>query len=191
MVALVVIEAVAIALLAVLVFGLLRNQARLSPAPPRIAPLSSPVAAFQPLGCVGSLAPAISGVDPAGAPVTVAVGPGADTVLLAFLTEGCRECAMWWRTLGAGHRTLLGPSLAVVTPSPSTERAEAVRRIAPAGLFVVMSSETWEAYGVSAASTFVLVEGGQVRAGGRAYTWDDLAGVMATAGDTGGVPAGS
>jgi hypothetical protein len=186
----VVIEAVAIALLGVLVFGLLRTQTRRTAAVPGRAPASNTGPAPQPLRCVGAPAPAVAGVDPRGAPVTVAVGPGADPVLLAFLTEGCRECAMWWSALGSARRALLGPSVAVVTPSPSTERPEAVRRVAPAGLPVVMSSDTWEAYGVSAASTFVLVEGGQVRAGGRAYTWDELAAVMAAAGDPGGIPTG-
>ena len=183
MVAVVVIEAVAIALLAVAVFGLLRSQGRVLAALRDRAPAASPSAATYPLPSSGAVAPPVVGVDPAGGPVTVAVARGTPPVLLAFLTEGCYECAWWWRALASDHRAIVLPSLAVVTPSPSTERPEGVRRVAPVGIPVVMSSETWEAYGVTVASTFVLVSGGLVRAAGRASTWSDLAAVVARAGE--------
>jgi hypothetical protein len=56
----------------------------------------------------------------------------------------------------------------LVTPSPSTESAKQVAALAPAGIEVLMSSEAWHAYGVTAAPWYVVVAGGVVVAEGPA-----------------------
>ncbi len=182
MTAVVVAEAVAIALLAVLVAGLLRSHAELADVVRHRLPPPSLPAPAAPLGvALGGAAPPIRGVDPGGgdASVDLASAP----VLVAFLTGGCRECARWWAALAGAQGRHLGPAVAVVTPDPSTEPAGALRRIVPADLAVVMSSDAWDAYGVQVASTFVLVTDGVVRAAGRAETWDDLATIVGRAPD--------
>jgi hypothetical protein len=178
MTAVVVVLTVAVALLGILVFGLLRNQAQIlallrqSPAAPAAAPVPS-------LLPVGAPAPEVRGTSPTGAPARVDTdGP----VVLAFLTGGCQECARWWAALAHPDPRLSVP-VAVVTPSPSTEPPGALARVAPPGVGVVMATDAWDAYGVQVAGTVVVVAGGRLRAGGRASTWDDLAELLGRAGD--------
>jgi hypothetical protein len=78
--------------------------------------------------------------------------------LLAFLTTSCGTCRPLWETLAdCATREALGVRTVAVTPSRSTEDERAVERLAGSGLVVHMSSETWFAYGVLQAGTFVLV----------------------------------
>lgn len=185
MTALVVAEGVAIALLGILVLGLLRNQGRILEILGEREPASDRQLTTTLRVGFGGPAPQVAGVTPGGEAAEVDVASG--SVLLAFLTEGCRECARWWEVLGNGQGHLLGPLLAVVTPSPATERAGALARVAPPGLPVIMSSEAWETYGVTMASTFVLVNDGRLVAAGRATTWDELAAIVSQSpGLTGG-----
>jgi hypothetical protein len=55
-----------------------------------------------------------------------------------------------------------------VTPSPSTESAKQVDALAPAGMEVLMSSEAWHAFSITAAPWYVVVAGGTVVAEGPA-----------------------
>jgi hypothetical protein len=90
---------------------------------------------------------------------------GGRTVLL-FLTSSCYGCRKLWEGLGAMVETC--DRLIVVTPSPSTESARDVAALAPAGPEVLMSSEAWHAFGVTAAPWFVVAAGGLVAAEGTA-----------------------
>ena len=51
----------------------------------------------------------------------------------------------------------LGAKLVVVTPSRSMEDEQLARQLTPPGAHLHMGSETWFAYGVGLAGTFVLV----------------------------------
>ncbi|HET9078535.1 MAG TPA: hypothetical protein VFN68_16480 [Acidimicrobiales bacterium] len=106
---------------------------------------------------VGQPAPPVTGVDPRGGPVSV--DPEGRT--LYFLTSSCRPCRPVWATL-------TGDRVAVVTPDPSTEDRAAVAELAPAGVTVVMSSDTWFAYAPGPAPWTATVSAGVVSAEGPA-----------------------
>ena len=79
-------------------------------------------------------------------------------MLLAFLTTTCEPCRQFWEMLAdPAARASLGVRVAVVAPSPSLEDEGLARRLVPPGVQLHMGSETWFAYGVLQAGTFVLV----------------------------------
>jgi hypothetical protein len=106
---------------------------------------------------LGQPAPPLRGVDPQGR--TVAVDP--EGRVLYFLTSSCEPCRPVWATLA-------GPHVAVVTPDPATEHRGRVADLAPPGVEVVMSSDTWFAYAAGPAPWSVRVAGGVVVAEGPA-----------------------
>ena len=105
---------------------------------------------------VGQPAPPLSGVDPAGQPVSA--DPEGRTVY--FLTSTCQPCRPVWAALGAGA--------VVVTPDPSTEDRRMVAELGGPAVTVVMSSDTWFAYAPGPAPWAVTVGGGIVTAEGPA-----------------------
>jgi hypothetical protein len=102
--------------------------------------------------------------------VALEAGP---TVLL-FLTTTCFGCRSLWDGLRAGE-TLDNARLVLVTPSLTTESGRDVAALAPEGTQVLMSTETWHAFGITAAPWFVVVTEGCVAAGGAApAAWDQV-----------------
>jgi hypothetical protein len=124
----------------------------------------------------------ISGDDPEGSAVEVQVLDATSRTVVAFLSTTCVTCRHFWETLPGvrlGDRT----RLVVVTQGPEIERAERVWALASAPLYVVMSTTTWDDYGVTVAPTFVLVDGpsGQCVAEVSAETWGQVrAGLLRT-----------
>ncbi len=182
MVALVSVETVLLVLLVVLVAGLLRSHAELlrrigpaADAPPEIAQPPKTARA----GAATRAAP-VSGPTPGGDAVSLAFeGAGSTPTLLAFLTSGCSTCAGFWATLGE-QRLPPGVQTLIVTRGPERERPSRLRKLAPEGVGVVMSSQAWEDYGVPGAPYFVLVAGG-VRGEGVATTWQALSSLVSDA----------
>jgi hypothetical protein len=79
-------------------------------------------------------------------------------ILLAFLTTTCEPCRQFWEMLAdPGARAVLDVGVAVVTPSPAMEDERLAGQLTPPGVDLHMGSETWFAYGVLQAGTFVLV----------------------------------
>lgn len=128
---------------------------------------------------MGTAAPGLSGVTPAGAPLQVETGPGTRLVA-AFLTSTCTTCGTFWTALGAdpGAAAIPGaadrPAMVVVTPDPTTEDRRAVARLAPPSTPVVMSSEGWISWGVFGSPFFVVVADGMIVAEGVASDWDEM-----------------
>jgi hypothetical protein len=185
---LVVIEGVAIVLLAVLVAGLLRSHARILTAlyqqgtPAVGARIPQPVSiSRRPQGHV-PVATDVVGVTPNDETVSISVGMGVDT-LLAFLSGGCSICGELWVGAPSGEAALPDRTrLVVVTASPDRESPSRVRRLAPTGVTVVMSSDAWQDYRVPAAPYFVRVDGtGRIAGEGSAQSWDQVASLMGTA----------
>lgn len=180
-------EGVAIALLAVLVAGLLRSHARiLNALSQQGAPVPSGPSIPQPVA-IGRrperTGTDLVGVTPADGAVSVSVASGVDT-LLAFLTGGCPVCGELWSTANSGGSALPDRTrLVVVTASPDRESPSRIRRLAPVGLAVVMSSDAWEDYRVPGAPYFVLVEGatGRIAGEGSAQSWAQVASLVASA----------
>jgi hypothetical protein len=191
---LVVIEGVAIVLLAVLVAGLLRSHARILTALYQqgtpaggLAGIPQPVSISKRPERLIPVATDIVGVTPNDETVSISVAAGVDT-LLAFLSGGCSVCGEFWAAARSGESALPDRTrLVVVTASPHRESPSRVRRLAAPGVTVVMSTDTWEDYRVPAAPYFVLVDGtGRIAGEGSAQSWSQVASLMGTAsGDAG------
>jgi hypothetical protein len=218
MTALVVVEAVLLAVLTVLVAGLLRAYADVlrrlraldgggaldaaghgavgqdGPAPFRVAPgLPEPAASAD--GADWPEAHDISGVGPDGAVIALrTVGVAHDTALL-FLSSGCSSCATFWDEL---RRPLaVGPSVRVVVVTRGAEHEDTaeIAGLAPPGVDVVLSTQAWRDYGVPGSPYVVLVAGatGRVRGEGTGQSWQQVSALLSRA-DGGaadrGAPAG-
>jgi hypothetical protein len=190
--ALVVIEGLAVGMLTLLVAGLLRSHAqmlaRLAALEAAAAPASPPAPAPTPVDAPrrlrGATSTAIVGVTPDDEAVHLAVGGARVTTLLAFLSSGCSTCSKLWQALAEDEVPLPDRTrLVVVTLGPGEESPARVRRLAPAGVSVVMSSEAWQDYGVPGAPYFVAVDGptGRLLGEGSARTWQEVRSLMGDA----------
>ncbi|HEU0103376.1 MAG TPA: hypothetical protein VFR07_13750 [Mycobacteriales bacterium] len=134
-----------------------------------------------PAGLTGTSAHDVVGTSPAGETALLSVvGAGHDT-LLAFLSSGCSTCQDFWDVFGSAADLGLPPAtrLVVVTQGPDLESVSTVRRLAPARVPVVMSTQAWEDYGVPGSPYFALVDGaaGRVAGEGSATSWQQVVGL--------------
>jgi hypothetical protein len=191
MTALVVVEAVAIGLLALLVAGLLRSHAEIlralhdaginmepehehrSDDAPAAVPLARPTKAPK-------VRPAadLVGTSPTDEQVYLSVTEVAHPTLVAFLSSSCATCAGFWEAFADGSTPTLPNEarLVVVTKGPDAESAARVRELAPRHFPTVMSTPTWDSYRVPVVPYFVYVDGpsGQVAGEGAASTWQQV-----------------
>jgi hypothetical protein len=199
--ALLAVEALALAVLGLLVVGLLRSHAEILKRLHELGvsldeerhPVRSPVTLSPPSPRVqGDAAPSLVGVTPFDEAVTVAPSSGEADTVLAFLTTGCTSCQTFWDSLR--ERRSGGRRVVVVTRGPGDESVGTARKLAgaPGEIDVVMSSEAWTDYGVPGAPYFVHVSGrtGRVTGEGTGRTWDQVVELLdrADSDDTG--PAG-
>lgn len=120
----------------------------------------------------------VTGLTPNGEPVVTSLATGHDPTLVAFLSTTCSSCTPFWEGLesselyfgGRRHRVLI-VTLGEVEESPT--RAQSM---AKPGADVVMSSATWNEFGVPGAPYFVLLEPGTgtVVGEGSAMTFESL-----------------
>ncbi len=182
MTALVVVETVVLALMALLVAGLLRSHAEILRRLEAMTQGREDLPVPRPRGAVEpDAAPDLVGTTLAGEPLKVGVGSGQNT-LLAFLTSGCSVCGGLWRELHSdpppeipGHARLI-----LVTKDSSHESPSKLLRLAPEEFPVVMSSPAWEDYAIPAAPYFVFVDGatGRVHGEGVASTWEQVSSLL-------------
>jgi hypothetical protein len=198
--AVVIAEGVAIALLAVLVLGLLRSHALILKAlhelgaglelekeaagaghgagasgpPGPVAVQIEP--GVVPASRTGSnVAHDVVGSDLQGHPARIEVTAGGPRpVLLAFLTSGCSVCLTFWQELGPDTDTPGGARLVVVAKGEGDESPSTLARLARPGLEVVTSSGAWVDYDIPGSPYFVLVEDGVVTGEGSATTWPSV-----------------
>ena len=192
MLAVVIAEGVAIALLGILVLGLLRSHALIlkalhelgaglelereaaadgssssGPVPVQIEPGVVPNTRTE-----SSVAHDVVGTDLAGAPVLVDLaGATARPTLLAFLTSGCSVCLTFWEELGPETATPGDARLVVVAKGTRDESPSELAKLARPGVEVVSSSGAWVDYEIPGSPYFVLVEGGLVTGEGSATSW--------------------
>jgi hypothetical protein len=190
MVALVSILAVAVALLALLVAGLLRSHAEILRALQSVGVSLDPDATDQPASPTGLTstertegAPAVnvSGVDPSGAPVTFAVVGVEHRTLLAFLSSTCLTCRGFWDAFADRRLSVPGGArLLAVTKGSEAESPGTIRKLAPPTVHTVLSTDAWRDYHIPVAPYFVLVDGvsGNVIGEGAASTWDQVRDLM-------------
>lgn len=200
MATLVVLEALAIALLGVLVVGLLRSHAEILRSlhelgvepnhehqSPDAVPGSTSVAVGGPRPLVtsrsgrpvtGAKASDVVGTTPEKEIVHVGVVGANHDTLLAFLSSGCHTCAGLWQTLAEGSPVDLPDRtrLVVVTKDPEQESLSRIRELAPTHVPVVMSTGAWQEYGVPVTPYFVHVHGasGEVVGQGSGATWTQV-----------------
>jgi hypothetical protein len=198
--ALVIIETIVLALLAVIVVSLLRSHAELLrrlPAPDdehdhghahgaavpieRAPTLSSSLPAPKRRA---SEARDVAGVTLSGDAVVVSAASGTDT-LFAFLSTGCLTCQTFWDGLRAEERTPMpgGARVVVVVKDPAYESPSKLAALAPPDVPVVQSSAAWEDFGVQMSPYFCFVDGrsGEVRSEGAAMTWEQVRSLLADA----------
>jgi hypothetical protein len=200
--AIVVVETIVLALLAVLVVALLRSHAeilRRLPAPDdedeahdhahdqveaRSTTLDrSPTLPTHLPGPRGHATEAhdIAGSTLDGDRVVVSMASGVNTVV-AFLSTGCLTCKTFWDGLQPGKRTPLpgGARVVVVVKDPAFESPSRLRELAPTDVPVVQSSQAWEDFSVAMSPYFCFVDGatGLVRSEGAAMTWEQVASLL-------------
>jgi hypothetical protein len=96
----------------------------------------------------------VRGVRPDGSPTEVSVD---QSLALIFLTSSCKPCQPYWGRFSAR------PAIALITPDPATEDRRRVAKLAATSPHpVVMSTDTWLAYGVTKAPWLVVVDNGTV-----------------------------
>jgi hypothetical protein len=172
--ALVIIDTLCVALLAVLVAGLLRSHADIvralhdlgagvgDPSAPESGPASAPVPLTMgpalPRERTSSTVHDVTGQTPDGDAVSVSALAGEVPLLLVFLSSGCTTCAGIWSGLGSHAALVPGVRPVVVTKGPEQEITAEVRRRAPGGVPVVMSTQAWIDYEVPGSPFFVLVD---------------------------------
>jgi hypothetical protein len=197
MLALVIAEGVAIALLALLVTGLQRSHAEILKALHDLGASVDPDvdrtsgSAASATGASATVrrgsgieqASDIAGTDLAGDAVAVALTSVEHDTLLAFLSSGCATCEPFWSAFRAGVDVPGGARLVVVTQAHESESR--LRELAAPGLDVLASDEAWDAYGVPGSPHFVYVDGptGQVTGEGTGPDWPAVRDLMAQATD--------
>ena len=120
----------------------------------------------------------ITGATPVDEAVGIAVVGAPHDTLVAFLSSGCLTCAGFWSALADPRLELPGGTrLVIVTRGEEAESPSALRELAPPGVAVVMSTQTWQAYEVPGSPYFVHVEGptGRVLGEGTASGWPQVA----------------
>ena len=200
MLAVVIAEGVAIALLALLVLGLLRSHALILRALHELgaglelekhgaggsaAPASTPVRVDIESGVVPATRPAtvqghaVVGSTLAGDEVTIPVQGSGRRTLLAFLSSGCSVCQTFWDELSAGVPDVPGAGrLVVVAKDPADESVSRLRELAGPRLEVVQSSGAWTDYAVPGSPYFVYVEDGLITGEGSSTTWAQVRDLM-------------
>jgi hypothetical protein len=205
MLAVVVAEGVAIALLAVLVLGLLRSHALIlralhelgagleleeaasASSPPGPVPVrleEGVVPASRPATTGSTVAAPVRGTTLDDVPVQVPVTGEGRRTLLAFLSSGCSVCRTFWDELSSGDADVPGGArLAVVTQGPEEESTSRLRLLAGPRLEVVRSSAAWSDYDVPGSPYFVYVEDGVITGEGSSTTWAQVRDLMGQAVD--------
>ena len=203
----VVLLAIAVGVLALLVFGLLRTHAEILRALDRagislddektagtaagvVADRSETGAPVDPTG-----ARDLVGTVPAGGPTKVAVTGVAHLTLLAFLSPGCRTCKRFWEAFAAPDLELPGGDtrLVIVGQDPADDSESAMADLVPPGVKAVLSSAAWEDYDVPGSPYFALIDGsgGRVVGAGSALRWGQLRDLLEQALDDAGLASRS
>lgn len=180
--ALIIIEAVVIALLVVLVAGLLRSHGEILRQLNALGVGEHGEQASQLLtphrssGLGRSVLTTLAGPTPQGAAASVALSGSRGYTLLAFLSSTCTACRPFWEEVD-GMIDLRGVRTVVVTKDPAEESPSELARLAPTSLTSVMSSEAWNAFKVPATPYFALVDNADAKVVGEgsAANWDRVA----------------
>lgn len=183
-------ETLLLGLLSLLVVALLRAHADVSKRVDELADASKGVGGAlsdrippPPDRDRGTDAPHVIGETLAGDSIQLDFTAGGPDTLLAFLSSGCMTCRTFWRAFAEEDALPGDARLIVVTKDTSEESPSKLMELAPPGVPVVQSSQTWEEYEVPAAPYFVYVDGpsGKVHGEGAAEQWDQIKSLLTDA----------
>lgn len=189
---LVILLAIAVGILSVIVFGLLRTHAEIIRALDRAGVTLDGSSSPSPVALSPSrLRPAadtdvddIVGTVPGGGPVKVALG-GEHHTLLAFLSSGCRTCASFWEAFADSELELPGDQtrLVIVAQDPEHDSASRLVELAPPGVRLVCSSAAWQALEIPGSPYFAMVDGRRrsIIGSGTATSWEQIHGLLTQA----------
>jgi hypothetical protein len=159
--ALIVIEAIVIALLVVLVAGLLRSHAEILRQLHALGGGEHQTETFVPPPRRSGLGPtpigSLIGSTPDGGTASVALTGSRGYSLLAFLSTTCTSCQPFWQGL-SDDLNFSGARPIVVTKDPGEESPADITRMAAGKVTTVMSSDAWDAFKVPATPYFALVD---------------------------------
>lgn len=203
MLAVVIAEGVAVALLGVLVLGLLRSHALILKAlhelgaglelekdagtgvttattggRPGPVPVELETGVIPATRHDSTTAHDIVGTDLDRASVEVVVTAPGQRTLLAFLTSGCSVCQTFWEEFQRGVDVPGAGDLRVVAKGPEEESIPSLQSLA-GDLPVVQSTTAWVDYDIPGSPYFVYVEAGRVTGEGSATTWPQVRDLMA------------
>lgn len=203
MLAIVVAEGVAIALLGILVLGLLRSHALILKAlhelgaglelekeagtgvttattggTPGPVPVELETGVVPASRGTSSTAHDIVGTDLDRQERTVTVTTPGSRTLLAFLSSGCSVCQTFWEEFRAGVEVPGNGQLRIIAKGPEEESVSTLRDLA-GGLEVLQSSAAWTDYDIPGSPYFLYVEGGVITGEGSATTWPQVRDLMA------------
>lgn len=184
MAVLVVLETIALGLMAVLVAGLLRSHAEIlrllhhlgadymgeAGSAPSLAPMRH-------IGTASDLA----GVTPFGDAVVVGLANADSSALLLFLSTGCEKCTRFLESIAAGAHRSLGSRVLVVTRSPDQESVGVLRGWQERGVEIVMSSAAWDDFRTPGAPYVVFCNHGHIAGEGTAGSWGQIESLVAQA----------
>lgn len=202
MTALLIIEGLAIALLAVLVVGLLRSHAEILRSLHDLGVREDSGASIQapplrPRPSHGAGTPSdLAGQTPTGSTLHIGVTDTEVRTLLAFMSTGCSACVGLWEDMRSEDPTAQLPNtrLVVVTKGPEAESQSRLTELAPPGVTVIQTTGAWESYGVPVTPYFVLVDGptGEIVGEGSASSWKQVNSlIMQAVGDRDAADSGS
>lgn len=110
---------------------------------------------------------------------TVPLGPGSGRTLLAFLTSGCSVCHTFWETFREPGLTVPGDGrLAVIAKRPEEDSTSTLARLAADTIQVTQSSAAWTDLAVPGSPYFVYVEDGVIVGEGSATSWSQVSDLM-------------
>jgi hypothetical protein len=182
MTAAVVALAVAVVLLSVLVAGLLRSHAEI------LKSLHELGAGLEPTASPGPVPVTVEGVMRPGSlnvPESVSGETldgevlalslfGQDT-LLAFLSSGCSTCQAFWTAFQSDPPLPQGARLVVVTRDAEEEDPSALQKRRPQHAPLLLSSESWDEFGVPGSPYFALVDAtGRLVGEGSGASWPQV-----------------
>jgi hypothetical protein len=197
--AIVAVETVVLALMALLLVGLLRSHAEILRRLPDDADPEATGAGHHdhraatndatiPDHLPGPRAEATPVVDIVGATLDggrLSIAPAKTDTLIAFLSSGCFTCRTFWDELQPSRREPLPDDarLVIVVKDREMESPSRLQELAPSDIPVVMSSQAWDDYGVTLSPYFLFVGAwsGTVRSEGAASTWPQVRSLLADA----------
>ena len=201
--------AIAVVLLTVIVFGLLRSHGEMLrafnelgvtfghdgadttaattrlPDPERRAPSAVPHARDRVVEASGDgSVHDISGTTPRGGSLAIGLTNRHERTLLAFLTSGCATCKGFWDAFRADAPLPRSVDrLVIVTRSNDEESPAAILNMGPDRHQVVMSSDAWNDYGIPVSPYFILIDGptNRIEGEGAASTWSQVGSLLSRA----------